>query len=172
MPDSMSGRTSARTVPVRVRVLTGVVTMIAGLAVVLTACGGSSDQASATPSATSDNAASTLAPPSSRIPAPSSALNAPPPTTPVNLPTPGTAETVAPPAANAEADYLKMLRSKGVELDAETAASLGNSVCRIRKTGGETAAAQYAAAVMKASLGREPSPAHVSAVVDSSNGMC
>ncbi|RPA65281.1 hypothetical protein EF294_05440 [Gordonia oryzae] len=95
-----------------------------------------------------------------------------PPPTPVTLPSAGTAETVAPPPTSARTAFLNSLRAKGVDMDADTAVSLGSSVCRVRQTGGEDAARTFAAPVMKQAMGAEPSDAQIAALVDSSDGLC
>ncbi|OPX16259.1 hypothetical protein [Gordonia sp. i37] len=95
-----------------------------------------------------------------------------PPPTPVTLPSAGTAETVAPPPTSARTAFLNSLRAKGIDIDADTAVSLGSSVCRVRKTGGEDAARTFAAPVMKQAMGAEPSDAQVAALVDSAGGLC
>ncbi|QTI71068.1 hypothetical protein [Gordonia polyisoprenivorans] len=105
-------------------------------------------------------------------PASTAASTQAPPPTPVTLPSAGTVETVAPPPTSARTAFLNSLRAKGIDMDADTAVSLGSSVCRVRKTGGDNAARTFAAPVMKQAMGTEPSDAQVAALVDSSGGLC
>ncbi|MGC5247607.1 DUF732 domain-containing protein [Gordonia sp. DT219] len=146
-------------------------------AVLLGGCGSSDNAAdsaasgsvtTSSESATSSVPASTTT--SSHAPAPSASPSAPP--SRIELPSQGTAETVAPPASGARSAFLATLRDKGVNLDPDTAVSLGHSVCHVRKTGGEDAARQFAAPVMKQSTGTQATDAQVAAFVDASRGLC
>ena len=147
----------------------------AALALTMTACG-SSDEHEAPSSANASSSATTssasAAPSSSKAASSETSTAQQTPTSEITLPSQGTAETVASPSAGPEEAYLKALREKGISLNDEMATSVGNSVCRMRKTSSEDAAKQFASAVMKADTGKQPSDEQVSALVKAAGGLC
>lgn len=93
-------------------------------------------------------------------------------TRPAELPTDGSAESVAPPQPAQQSAFERKLREGGLEIDPSAAASLGDAVCRVGKSSGRENAKKYAAALLQAQLHRAATDKEVAVFVDASTSLC